>query len=1079
MNTEEMMSDAIVAGEPADPNASVPEPADEADPNASAPAAESAVEMASPSDIGDEKQEVPVGQQYVPLDAQSPGDMRPQEDEPVVEYMQPLDGDSAAAASGSGHALEQQYIQFDWNGKVISLQVKGVAAHPFDSDTPGVGLAVTKRERAKTVEELAEEKKVETIFSLLPDSTNAWLYVVDDATVEESDGDADGGGCLKACASCSDNLTNKLIAFFVIMVQIAGYITMTVFLISFRNNEAEDRRATCYGPNCNEPEEYCMNFGTGGLTSVLLVGFLWADFVNTVFITFRNWRWFGASLLVMAEILTAIVCGYFVGVYSESDFDAIGGAVGILFVHDLDEKVFASMQVFRGRSASCKKALALILWIAVSISVALAVSCSYIDPETGNSGLFAGECKTNEFQCGNGECIWGGFVCNGIEDCRDASDEGTSSGCVYSALTMSCPFDAENNQSATNTFLCVEDGSCIDYSKRCDGILDCPEGSDEGREQNCIQVIELIKCSGQPFTISDKYPNTNNTYHKNWNGTFKCNNGQCIDARFACDGVADDCVDGSDEYPFFDKSTAYPFLKSCPYPALVECPSEQLLCKVDGQCITKDRLCDGTPDCVDGSDEKGCEYDCKSRVMLDRRYQCGGLVARKVNDTHLALHNNDSYSTEEFSLVAYTKQDTKTGTNDTFSQYFEGQTGECIPISWRCDGVKDCENGDDEKACKLFTCGDDYYACPDTGKCIPKAWLCDGTNDCSDKSDEEQSVCLANGVSISTNACGNQYSCKGSSGICVVADWMCDDYQDCPQNDDEEQANCDAFEASYVPPETVTLTCGETATGDAYQYNEYPFTFTLPAEYGAVKMSTCLTDHQGPSYLYLTNADYTQYVNGNHSEQCQCAGRFILAADTTNIARGEEYTVTLYTEFTGTYAIKVDCDASSLAAITTSNVCTDTYTGGSSGSSGYYGGYDYGSGGYDYGSGYDYSGGSSGYDTDSISNTPISLGCGVAETGTLAVGEALAFSWIQSGSVDVSLNGCASDFDTVFTVHVLDSVTGESIQVGVNDDDTSQCPENQSYLPVLYDPTFSGSTYVLTLTGYGDSSGFYSITLEC
>ena len=33
-----------------------------------------------------------------------------------------------------------------------------------------------------------------------------------------------------------------------------------------------------------------------------------------------------------------------------------------------------------------------------------------------------------------------------------------------------------------------------------------------------------------------KYPELNDTYHIYWSGRFKCNNGQCIDARFACDG---------------------------------------------------------------------------------------------------------------------------------------------------------------------------------------------------------------------------------------------------------------------------------------------------------------------------------------------------------------------------------------------------------------------------------------------------------------------------------------------------------------------------------------------------------------
>eukprot|EP01083_Nonionella_stella_P301177 1031815_1 len=119
---------------------------------------------------------------------------------------------------------------------------------------------------------------------------------------------------------------------------------------SSRRDEAQAMKETCYGPHCEDPTALCMSFDTGGLTSILLVGFIWADVVNTLSLMFKcnkDPRWFIASIFVLVELLTAIVCGFLVGVYSETEFDAIGGAVGILFVHDLDEKVYASMEVFR------------------------------------------------------------------------------------------------------------------------------------------------------------------------------------------------------------------------------------------------------------------------------------------------------------------------------------------------------------------------------------------------------------------------------------------------------------------------------------------------------------------------------------------------------------------------------------------------------------------------------------------------------------------------------------------------------------------------------------------------------------
>ena len=104
--------------------------------------------------------------------------------------------------------------------------------------------------------------------------------------------------------------------------------------------------------------------------------------------------------------MTAIICGFLVGIYSDSDFDAIGGAVGILFVHDLDEKVYASMEAFRqGKYPIFKKLLAITLWIVLSITVALVVACEY---QSGTL-LKAGTCKVGEYQCASSDCIWGGF----------------------------------------------------------------------------------------------------------------------------------------------------------------------------------------------------------------------------------------------------------------------------------------------------------------------------------------------------------------------------------------------------------------------------------------------------------------------------------------------------------------------------------------------------------------------------------------------------------------------------------------------------------------------------------------------
>lgn len=66
---------------------------------------------------------------------------------------------------------------------------------------------------------------------------------------------------------------------------------------------------------------------------------------------------------------------------------------------------------------------------------------------------------------------------------------------------------------------------------------------------------------------------------------------------------------------------------------------------------------------------------------------------------------------------------------------FSCGNGECILVSWRCDGFLDCVNGYDEN-CIFFICVSDEFRC-DNFKCVNNKWRCDGDDDCGDKSDEK------------------------------------------------------------------------------------------------------------------------------------------------------------------------------------------------------------------------------------------------------------------------------------------------------------------------------------------------------
>ncbi|KAK2146714.1 hypothetical protein LSH36_586g01002 [Paralvinella palmiformis] len=134
-----------------------------------------------------------------------------------------------------------------------------------------------------------------------------------------------------------------------------------------------------------------------------------------------------------------------------------------------------------------------------------------------------------------------------------------------------------------------------------------------------------------------------------------------------------------------------------------ECEPGEFQCLIIQQCIPDGHVCDGIPDCLDGSDEIGCGPP-----------QC----------------DDDQFTCDN---------------------------GFCLPPEFYCDGKYDCGPGDisDEENCTTECPPDLPFRC-DNGICMPPYVPCDGHDDCGDGSDEKDCKALARSNNESTLPPGNE-----------------------------------------------------------------------------------------------------------------------------------------------------------------------------------------------------------------------------------------------------------------------------------------------------------------------------------
>ena len=210
--------------------------------------------------------------------------------------------------------------------------------------------------------------------------------------------------------------------------------------------------------------------------------------------------------------------------------------------------------------------------------------------------------------------------------------------------------------------------------------------------------------------------------------------------------------------------------------------------------------CDGVKhDCIDGTDEEGCDGLCNGFAC--NRDVC--LPAAFRNDSQVdcpGIQQKDEASFTELNRLATVyKPDLQIGKYDCENDFEERCSyyhPHCFPRNESCIynfnrfGKQICPNMEHLGACENVPCPDMFKCGPIHPYCLPKFRVCDGVQDCVDGSDE--ALCEA-------TSCAGYLRCpskeienrlRGASQvaptICVAPKNICDGVSQCLNDEDEE-----------------------------------------------------------------------------------------------------------------------------------------------------------------------------------------------------------------------------------------------------------------------------------------------------
>ncbi|CAF4164464.1 unnamed protein product, partial [Adineta steineri] len=210
-------------------------------------------------------------------------------------------------------------------------------------------------------------------------------------------------------------------------------------------------------------------------------------------------------------------------------------------------------------------------------------------------------------------------------------------------------------------------------------------------------------------------------------------------------------------------------------------------CKNSSKYISKHRIVDGISDCFSKDDEQAFELSCSlnqtSRFQCPNEKQCRSPLFSKGICSFPIQINHDDISfykiCDRIMDLPMVLIDGRNHSDETDCEYWQ-----CNNIYTRCDGFRNCLNGEDEGNCKnaissehfLFCISPQNYTC----MCLPADQATNGIVNCFGASFDKFQDLQVNSITFQTYRfrCWNDIKCKEQENLCS-------ENEDCPMYDNE------------------------------------------------------------------------------------------------------------------------------------------------------------------------------------------------------------------------------------------------------------------------------------------------------